>query len=91
MIARRRRRSAPRTRSRTRAGAVKTTSLAPVTEEPTGEANVPTQCSACRGSGVVTSNLGGETHQLPCPWCEGGGVVLADHDAQAHWRAEQRV
>ena len=46
-------------------------------------------CAACRGSGVVISNLGGEPHEQPCPWCEGGGVYLSGHDAQAHWRADQ--
>jgi DnaJ-class molecular chaperone len=58
----------------------------PVTEV-SAEPTAPTPCSACRGSGVVTSNLGGEPHQLPCPWCDGGGVTLREHDAQAHWRA----
>jgi hypothetical protein len=43
-------------------------------------------CSACRGTGVVISNLGGEPHELDCPWCEGGGVRLRGHDAQARWR-----
>jgi DnaJ-class molecular chaperone len=48
----------------------------------------PQQCSACRGGGTVISNLGGEPRQLACPWCDGGGVVLPEHDAQAHWRAQ---
>jgi DnaJ-class molecular chaperone len=43
-------------------------------------------CGACRGGGVVISNLGGEQHELPCPWCDGGGVTLRDHDAQVRWR-----
>lgn len=47
----------------------------------------PAPCSACRGSGVVISNLGGEPQELACPWCDGGGVTLPEHDAQAHWRA----
>ena len=47
----------------------------------------PEPCAACRGSGVVISNLGGEPHELACPWCDGGGVTLREHDAQAHWRA----
>jgi len=46
----------------------------------------PTPCGACRGTGVVLSGLGGEQHELPCPWCEGGGVLLRDHDAQTRWR-----
>jgi hypothetical protein len=37
---------------------------------------------------MVISNLGGEPHELACPWCDGGGVVLPEHDAQAHWRAQ---
>jgi DnaJ-class molecular chaperone len=55
----------------------------------TEETPSPTEaqpCGACRGSGVVISNLGGEQHELPCPWCDGGGVTLRDHDAQARWR-----
>jgi DnaJ-class molecular chaperone len=57
--------------------------------EEAAEPSAPESCSACRGSGTVISNLGGEPHELKCPWCDGGGVVLPDHDAQAHWR-EQR-
>lgn len=43
-------------------------------------------CGACRGSGSVISNIGGNPHSVSCPWCEGRGLFLADHDAQAHWR-----
>jgi DnaJ-class molecular chaperone len=57
-----------------------------VTEEAV-EAIAPQPCSACRGGGVVISNLGGEPQELACPWCDGGGVTLREHDAQAHWRA----
>ena len=46
----------------------------------------PTPCAACRGGGVVISHLGGEPHELPCPWCDGRGLRLRGHDAQAHWR-----
>jgi DnaJ-class molecular chaperone len=46
-------------------------------------------CGACRGTGVVISHLGGEPHELPCPWCEGSGLRLRGHDAQAHWRGER--
>jgi DnaJ-class molecular chaperone len=55
--------------------------------EQAAEPTEPQTCSACRGTGTVFSNLGGERHELACPWCEGGGVVLPSHDAQAHWRA----
>jgi len=63
------------------------TRLAHVTEEAPEEI-APLPCGACRGSGVVISNLGGEPHEQPCPWCDGGGVALRDHDAQARWRAD---
>jgi DnaJ-class molecular chaperone len=42
-------------------------------------------CRACRGTGKVVSNLGGEPHDVTCPWCEGTGRFVADHDAQARW------
>jgi DnaJ-class molecular chaperone len=61
---------------------------APVAEPPT-ESPSPAPCDACRGTGVVISNLGGEPHEEPCPWCEGGGVRLPAHDAQARWRADE--
>jgi DnaJ-class molecular chaperone len=51
------------------------------------QTSAPEPCSACRGTGVVLSNLGGEPHEQPCPWCDGGGVRIPGHDAQAHWRA----
>ncbi len=41
-------------------------------------------CSACRGTGRVTSSLGGEPHEVTCPWCEGSGRFKPGHDAQAH-------
>jgi DnaJ-class molecular chaperone len=40
------------------------------------------QCTACRGTGTVISNLGGEAKEVPCPWCEGSGRFLPGHDAQ---------
>ena len=39
----------------------------------------------CRGAGKVVSNLGGESQQVTCPWCQGGGVRLSGVDAQAAW------
>jgi DnaJ-class molecular chaperone len=46
------------------------------------------QCTACRGTGQVISNLGGVARTVSCPWCEGGGVFLPGHDAQAARRGE---
>jgi DnaJ-class molecular chaperone len=56
-----------------------------VTDQPS-EPAAPDPCSACRGTGVVVSHLGGERSELPCPWCEGEGVRLRGHDAQERWR-----
>ncbi|HLM51196.1 MAG TPA: hypothetical protein VK279_11665, partial [Solirubrobacteraceae bacterium] len=41
-------------------------------------------CSPCRGTGRLTSNLGGTPHEVACPWCEGGGRFIPEHDAHAH-------
>jgi hypothetical protein len=30
----------------------------------------------------VISNLGGERHEVACPWCDGSGRFIAVHDAQ---------
>jgi hypothetical protein len=54
--------------------------------EQRSETSEPEPCGACRGSGLVISHLGGEPHELPCPWCEGSGLRLRGHDAQARWR-----
>jgi DnaJ-class molecular chaperone len=43
----------------------------------------PQECTACRGTGQVISNLGGSPSTLPCPWCEGTGRFIPEHDAQA--------
>jgi DnaJ-class molecular chaperone len=43
-------------------------------------------CMPCRGTGKVISNLGGESRQVPCPWCEGSGVRTSGIDAQAAWQ-----
>jgi len=60
-----------------------------VSTEPTtndGDATEPpSPCTACRGTGAVVSNLGGEPSTIACPWCEGTGVFVKGHDAQAHW------
>jgi len=41
-------------------------------------------CTPCRGTGVVSSGLGGQTHEIKCPWCGGTGRFQAGVDAQAH-------
>ena len=43
----------------------------------------PQRCTACRGTGRVISTLGGERHEVICPWCEGTGRFVPGHDAQA--------
>jgi DnaJ-class molecular chaperone len=44
----------------------------------------PTACLACRGTGKVTSGLGGTPHEVVCPWCEGTGHRIPGLDAQEH-------
>jgi DnaJ-class molecular chaperone len=39
-------------------------------------------CTPCRGTGRVISNLGGESREITCPWCEGSGEFKPGHDAQ---------
>jgi DnaJ-class molecular chaperone len=51
--------------------------------EPTAEQPDRTTCTPCRGTGRVISNLGGNTHEVTCPWCEGRGRFIREHDAQA--------
>ena len=46
------------------------------------------ECTACRGTGQVISNLGGSPQQVPCPWCEGTGRFIPGHDAQAARRSD---
>jgi DnaJ-class molecular chaperone len=55
-------------------------------DEQTPQVTEPSPCSACRGSGEVISNLGGEPSTRPCPWCEGTGMFIPEHDAQAAQR-----
>jgi DnaJ-class molecular chaperone len=44
------------------------------------------ECSACRATGQVVSNLGGSPSQVECPWCDGTGRFIPGHDAQARHR-----
>jgi DnaJ-class molecular chaperone len=49
---------------------------------PPDEPYDPQRCTACRGTGRVISNLGGERHEVACPWCDGSGRFIPGHDAQ---------
>lgn len=44
----------------------------------------PQPCAPCRATGRVRSGLGGEPHELPCPWCDGTGTWTPGRDAQEH-------
>lgn len=39
-------------------------------------------CTPCRGTGKVTSALGGQLHVVTCPWCGGTGRFQPGRDAQ---------
>jgi DnaJ-class molecular chaperone len=39
-------------------------------------------CTPCRGTGKVSSNLGGTAHEVVCPWCDGTGAFQPGRDAQ---------
>jgi DnaJ-class molecular chaperone len=40
------------------------------------------QCTPCRGTGKVVSNLNDSPHQVTCPWCGGSGRFQPGRDAQ---------
>jgi DnaJ-class molecular chaperone len=42
------------------------------------------QCTPCRGTGKLVSNLGGTPHDVVCPWCDGSGLFQQDRDAQEY-------
>jgi DnaJ-class molecular chaperone len=46
------------------------------------DAGGPGTCLACRGTGHLLSSLGGEPHQVTCPWCRGTGSRIPGIDAQ---------
>ncbi len=46
--------------------------------------DTPGECLACRGTGTLISGLGGEPHEVRCPWCEGTGTRTPGIDAQEH-------
>ena len=39
-------------------------------------------CTPCHGTGKVISALGGEQHEVTCPWCGGTGRFQPGRDAQ---------
>ncbi len=49
------------------------------TEESTPEDQI---CNPCRGTGCLISGLGGEPHEVVCPWCGGSGHRIPGRDAQ---------
>ncbi len=56
-------------------------------EPPDPQGTDASDCTACRGTGRVISNLGGTPSEVLCPWCDGTGRFIAGHDAQAARRA----
>jgi DnaJ-class molecular chaperone len=40
-------------------------------------------CTPCRGTGRLKSSLGGQSHEVTCPWCGGDGRFISGRDAQA--------
>jgi hypothetical protein len=59
---------------------------APSTDSPNGGDR--STCTPCRGTGRVISNLGGTSHEVECPWCEGTGRFIPGHDAQHRERSQ---
>ena len=47
-------------------------------------------CTACRGTGKVISSLGGNAHEVTCPWCGGSGRFEPGRDAQSEAGAGER-
>jgi DnaJ-class molecular chaperone len=41
-----------------------------------------TMCTPCRGTGRLLSTLGGEPHEVTCPWCGGTGRFVPGRNAQ---------
>jgi hypothetical protein len=39
-------------------------------------------CTPCRGTGKLVSGLGGNPHEVTCPWCGGSGEFQPGRDAQ---------
>ena len=45
-------------------------------------------CTPCRGSGRLSSGLGGTQHEVSCPWCGGTGRFDPARNAQEAGPAE---
>ena len=64
-----------------------------MSEEQNGWDAARAQCRPCRGTGRVLSTLGGQEHELTCPWCSGSAQFIPGRDAQQspaeHPAAEQ--
>ncbi len=52
-----------------------------VNDDPAGGDDART-CTPCRGTGRLTSGLGGTPHEVTCPWCRGTGRRIPGIDAQ---------
>jgi len=59
-------------------------------EEQVEASHEPRECMACRGTGQVISNLGGESKSVTCPWCTGTGMRTPAADAQSRWREDDQ-
>jgi hypothetical protein len=47
------------------------------------------ECMPCAGRGIVISQLGGDPHNVSCPWCGGTGERQEGVDAQTRWLEER--
>ncbi len=50
--------------------------------EPQEQTSEATTCRPCRGTGRLISALGGEPHEVVCPWCRGTGKTIPGVNAQ---------
>jgi len=53
-----------------------------VNEQQDAQQSSPEACLPCRGTGRVISGLGGQPHEVTCPWCRGTGHRIPGIDAQ---------
>jgi DnaJ-class molecular chaperone len=55
-----------------------------MSEQPEAPSTEGELCLPCRGTGRLRSGLGGQPHEVECPWCRGTGHRIPDIDAQQH-------